>query len=140
METKDSHQNTSKVNFCHDFLFVQIFLYYKGKCVDANCLKSHEAYHIPHCLFYPKGPCNGTNCPYLHVKINPDAPNCQLFKVGKCIQGKECTFKHNYVQFEKIYLYYVLWAFNLGSGAEVKQPDLKISEYASTFVPKIFLE
>ena len=34
------------------------------------------------------------DCPYAHVKVDPNAPVCQEFVAGHCPRGVACTKKH----------------------------------------------
>ncbi|KAA6424093.1 MAG: Zinc finger CCCH domain-containing 3 [Trebouxia sp. A1-2] len=43
-----------------------------------------------HCL----GLCTTEECPYAHVKVDPNAPVCQEFVSGHCPRGVSCTKKH----------------------------------------------
>ena len=38
--------------------------------------------------------CTTEECPYAHVKVDPNAPVCQEFVSGHCLRGVSCTKKH----------------------------------------------
>lgn len=41
-----------------------------------------------------QGLCTTEDCPYAHVKVDPNAPVCQEFVAGHCPRGVACTKKH----------------------------------------------
>ncbi|KAL0028308.1 hypothetical protein WJX79_008990 [Trebouxia sp. C0005] len=49
---------------------------------------------MPVCTFYLQGLCTTEECPYAHVKVDPNAPVCQEFVSGHCPRGVSCTKKH----------------------------------------------
>jgi len=44
-----------------------------------------------------RGICTNDDCPYLHVKVNPNAAVCQKFLNGYCPDGEKCKLKHTSV-------------------------------------------
>lgn len=48
----------------------------------------------PPCREFNKGTCKaGTNCKYLHVKVDPNQP-CEYFLKGSCRDGDNCLYSH----------------------------------------------
>ncbi len=41
-----------------------------------------------------QGLCSNTQCPYLHVNLDPLAPVCKAFLRGYCAAGAACRSKH----------------------------------------------
>jgi len=41
-----------------------------------------------------QGLCSNTQCPYLHVNLDPAAPVCEAFLRGYCVAGAACRSKH----------------------------------------------
>ena len=41
-----------------------------------------------------QGSCSNTDCPYLHVRLDPQAPACKDFLQGHCPRGAACPHKH----------------------------------------------
>ena len=41
-----------------------------------------------------QGLCSNTQCPYLHVNLDPSAPVCKAFLRGYCAAGAACRSKH----------------------------------------------
>lgn len=41
-----------------------------------------------------QGACSKTDCPYLHVKLDPGAHVCEAFLRGWCPDGAACRQKH----------------------------------------------
>lgn len=41
-----------------------------------------------------QGACSKTDCPYLHVKLDPSARICEAFLRGWCPAGAVCQGKH----------------------------------------------
>jgi hypothetical protein len=46
------------------------------------------------CLLFTQGGCSKTDCPYLHVKLDPIARICEAFLRGWCPAGAGCREKH----------------------------------------------
>ncbi len=46
------------------------------------------------CFVVLQGLCTTEECPYAHVKVDPNAPVCQEFVSGHCPRGVSCTKKH----------------------------------------------
>jgi hypothetical protein len=51
---------------------------------------------MPVCYHFIKDICTNPDCPYLHVKVDPNAEVCQDFLKGYCPRGESCTMKHTY--------------------------------------------
>ena len=49
---------------------------------------------MPTCSFFLEGLCTRDNCPYRHVKVNPDAEVCPDFLKGYCPRRDECKRRH----------------------------------------------
>jgi hypothetical protein len=49
---------------------------------------------MPACSFFQRGVCTNSKCPYLHVRVNPNADVCQKFLDGFCPNGSKCKLKH----------------------------------------------
>lgn len=45
-------------------------------------------------LEFLQGACSKTDCPYLHVNLDPDARVCEAFLRGWCPDGAACRQKH----------------------------------------------
>ena len=52
-----------------------------GHCHNDKCLLSHTVApeKMPSCKFFLEGLCTKENCPYRHVKVNPDAEICHEY-------------------------------------------------------------
>lgn len=88
------HDKT-KVAICRKFL--------RGKCTDEACPLQHviDKDKMPICFFFNSSPdgsgCKlGDQCPYLHVRVSPDADVCPDFVQfgGYCPRGTQCPMKH----------------------------------------------
>ncbi len=49
---------------------------------------------MPSCKFFLEGLCARENCPYRHVKVNPNAEICPEYLRGFCSAGQECKRRH----------------------------------------------
>ncbi len=58
---------------------------------------------MPSCKFFLEGLCARENCPYRHVKVNPNADVCPEYLKGYCSAGQDCKRRHvsRCPQFEK---------------------------------------
>ncbi|KAF7646813.1 hypothetical protein LDENG_00182080 [Lucifuga dentata] len=52
---------------------------------------------MPVCLYFLKGVCNNSECPYSHVYVSRKADVCQDFVKGYCPEGEKCKKKHTLV-------------------------------------------
>ncbi|KND01332.1 uncharacterized protein SPPG_03144 [Spizellomyces punctatus DAOM BR117] len=71
----------------------------KGQCDVESCKLSHSPnmHNMPTCLHFERGRCRNENCPYLHVKLSPDAAICRDFALeGFCEAGDQCKNRHVY--------------------------------------------
>lgn len=64
-----------------------------------GCTLSHEVSQdkMPVCTFFEQGLCTNDNCPYSHVRVNPNADLCPDFLKGYCKAGKACKLRHEMV-------------------------------------------
>ncbi|KAJ1981472.1 hypothetical protein H4R34_002066 [Dimargaris verticillata] len=52
---------------------------------------------VPLCYHFQRGQCHKSQCPYIHVRMSPDAPICRPFVYeGYCTNGKDCEHRHVY--------------------------------------------
>ena len=49
---------------------------------------------MPSCKFFLEGICVKENCPYRHVKVNPEASICPDYLKGYCPNGSTCKMRH----------------------------------------------
>ncbi|ORX93742.1 hypothetical protein K493DRAFT_34613 [Basidiobolus meristosporus CBS 931.73] len=89
----------SKCPYIHDPKRVAICTkFLRGACEKPEeCPFSHNITpeRVPLCYHFQKGKCTNQDCPYLHVKVNPDAPVCKAFLTeGYCPNGKSCKERH----------------------------------------------
>ncbi|XP_013856086.1 zinc finger CCCH domain-containing protein 3 [Austrofundulus limnaeus] len=52
---------------------------------------------MPVCLYFLKGTCNNSDCPYSHVYVSQKAEVCEDFVKGYCPEGEKCKKKHTLV-------------------------------------------
>ncbi|KAI9311402.1 hypothetical protein BX666DRAFT_1842144, partial [Dichotomocladium elegans] len=53
---------------------------------------------MPHCVHFQRGRCTNASCPFMHVRVRPDAPVCRAFAMeGYCAKGLQCHDKHIHV-------------------------------------------
>ncbi|KAH6569501.1 hypothetical protein BASA50_010947 [Batrachochytrium salamandrivorans] len=98
-----------KCRFIHDPLRITLcFSFLKsGVCSDpSGCKLSHKPSdaNTPFCVHFEHGRCVNESCPYLHVKLSPNAFVCTDFSMeGYCEKGTLCTLRHVFLcpDFEK---------------------------------------
>ncbi|KAJ1835443.1 hypothetical protein LPJ63_001130 [Coemansia sp. RSA 2711] len=69
------------------------------KCEQSasECRYSHELSPevVPVCMHFQYDRCDRTGCPFVHVKVNPNAPICRDFVYkGRCAKGARCLHRH----------------------------------------------
>ncbi|KAJ2454846.1 hypothetical protein EV183_001265 [Coemansia sp. RSA 2336] len=82
---------SARKRLCTRFLF--------GKCPQTaeECLYSHDLSPnvVPICMHYQLDRCTKPTCPFVHVKVNPNAPICRDFVYrGYCAKGSKCHHRH----------------------------------------------
>lgn len=68
-------------------------------CTKANCMKRHDvplSAATPVCSFFQhQGQCNkGIDCPFRHIKVNPQAMTCPSFSLLGFCEDEKCKMKH----------------------------------------------
>ncbi|KAJ2443222.1 hypothetical protein IWW46_002631 [Coemansia sp. RSA 2440] len=69
------------------------------KCEQSadECCYSHELSPevVPICMHFQHDRCMKPSCPFVHVKVNPNAPICRAFVYkGYCAKGSRCLHRH----------------------------------------------
>ncbi|KAJ2633224.1 hypothetical protein H4R22_000652 [Coemansia sp. RSA 1290] len=82
---------SARKRLCTRFLF--------GKCQQTaeECRYSHDLSPnvVPICMHYQLDRCTKSTCPFVHVKVNPNAPICRDFVYrGYCAKGSKCHHRH----------------------------------------------
>lgn len=77
------------------------------ECSDIHCTKRHDIPKknaTPICTFFQRMQCQkGDTCPFLHIKVNPQAEICSRFQNdGYCSAGDACPQKHIRIQKPRI--------------------------------------
>ncbi|KAG0042413.1 hypothetical protein BGZ83_000495 [Gryganskiella cystojenkinii] len=63
----------------------------------STCLLSHKPnpHTTPPCYHFQRAACSKVDCPYPHIRINPQAPICRPFATqGWCDAGNACKDRH----------------------------------------------
>ncbi|KAF9105906.1 hypothetical protein BGX27_009399 [Mortierella sp. AM989] len=87
-------EKRSHLAICKKFL--------RGSCPnDSNtCHLSHNPspHTTPACSHFQRAACSKDNCPYPHIRINPQAPICRPFATeGWCETGVSCKDRHVWI-------------------------------------------
>jgi len=82
----DSSQHSASLHCCQLLLLLMLAF--------AQSLHGSARYVRFGYFVVSQGLCTTEDCPYAHVKVDPNAPVCQEFVSGHCPRGVSCTKKH----------------------------------------------